>query len=67
MLAFIVNQKPKKKIYRLGKGHYRFLILQLARSRSKKTKKTRPRYQSRKIVLNLESGPRLDHKIVERF
>ena len=33
------SKTEKKKIYRLGKGHYRFLIPQLARSRAKKTKK----------------------------
>ena len=35
-LAFIVNQKLKNKIYKLGKGDYRILILQLGRCRSKK-------------------------------
>ena len=37
-LAFSVNQKLKRKIYRLGKGHEIIPTLQLAMSSSKKTK-----------------------------
>ena len=37
-LAFIVDQKWKNKIYRLGKVHDKIPILQLIRSRSKRQK-----------------------------
>ena len=37
-LAFSVNQKLKRKIYRLGKGHEIIPTLQLAMSSSKKNK-----------------------------
>ena len=49
-LAFIVNQKWKNQIEKLGKVDDKIPILQLTRSKSKKTKK--PRYESRKMVLN---------------
>ena len=45
-LAFLVNQKWKVKIYKLGKGD-RIPVLQLTRSRNKTKKKTR--YESRKM------------------
>ena len=38
-LASTVNRKLKKKIHKLGKGDDRILVLQLARSRTKKTKR----------------------------
>ena len=38
-LASTVNQKLKNKIHKLGKGDDRILVLQLARSRTKKTKR----------------------------
>ena len=53
-LAFIVNQKRKSKIHKLGKVDDRNQILQPARSRNKRLKDMdkKPRYESRKIVLD---------------
>ena len=39
-LASTVNRKLKNKIHKLGKGDDRILVLQLARSRAKKTKRS---------------------------
>ena len=39
-IAFIVNQKWKNKIYKVGKVDDRIPVLQLTRSRSKKQKET---------------------------
>ena len=47
-LAFLVNQKWKVKIYKLGKG-YRIPVLQLTRSRNK-TKKKRDMNRGRWIL-----------------
>ena len=41
MLAFIVNQKWKNKIYKFWKVDDRIQILQLARSRNKRQKETK--------------------------
>ena len=53
-LAFIVNQKWKSKIYKLGKLDDRNQILQPANSRNKRQKDMdkKPRYESRKMVLD---------------
>ena len=53
-LAFIMNQKWKSKIYKLGKLSDRNQILQPARSRKKRQKymDKKPRYESRKMVLD---------------
>ena len=53
-LVFIVNQKWKSKIYKLGKVNDRNQILQPARSRNKRQKdmNKKPRYESRKMVLD---------------
>ena len=53
-LAFIMNQKWKSKIYKLGKVNDRNQILQPARSRNKRQKDMdkKPRYESRKMVLD---------------
>ena len=53
-LAFIMNQKWKSKIYKLGKLNDRNQILQPARSRNKRQKymDKKPRYESRKMVLD---------------
>ena len=53
-LPFILNQKWKKKIYKLGKVNGRNQILQPARSRNKRQKymDKKPRYESRKMVLD---------------
>ena len=53
-LAFIMNQKWKSKIYELGKVNDRNQILQATRSRNKRQKYMgkKPRYESRKMVLD---------------
>ena len=53
-LVFIVNQKSKSQIYKLGKVNDRNQILQPARSRNKRQKymDKKPRYESRKMVLD---------------
>ena len=53
-LAFIINQKWKIKIYKLGKVNDRNQILQPARSRNKRQKymDKKPKYESRKMVLD---------------
>ena len=48
-LSFIVDQKWKNKIYKLGKVDDRIRILQPARSRNKRQEK-KPRYESKKMV-----------------
>ena len=50
----MVNQKWKSKIYKLGKLDDRNQILQPARSRNKRQKVVdkKPRYESRKMVLD---------------
>ena len=58
-LAFSANQKLERKIYSLGKGHEIISTLQLAMSNSKNNQmETKTRYESRRMVLNQESGPR---------
>ena len=53
-LVFIVNQKSKSQIHKLGKVNDRNQILQPARSRNKRQKymDKKPRYESRKMVLD---------------
>ena len=53
-LKFMVNQKWKSKIYKLGKLDDRNQILQPARSRKKRQKDIdkKLRYESRKMVLD---------------
>ena len=65
-LAFIVNLKWIKKIYKLGKIDDRIPILQLDPGAKNKTK-TKPRYESWEMALKLELDSRLDWKIVETF
>ena len=59
--AFVVNQKWINKIYKLGRVDDRITVLQLATSRSKKTK---PKYASRKKVLNQALGSKLDRNML---
>ena len=49
-LEFIVNKKWKNKIYKLGKGDDRILVLQLLDPGVKSKRKLI--YESRKMVLN---------------
>ena len=53
-LAFTVNRKWKSKIYKRGKVNDKNQILQPARSRNKRQKymDKKPRYESRKMVLD---------------
>ena len=52
-LAFTVNQRFKNKIYKLEKDDERIPILQLARSRSKITKRKQNRFMNRERWLKV--------------
>ena len=59
-LAFIVNRKWNNKIYKLGKLNDRIPVLGLATSRSENKAKTKPRYESRNMVLYQKLDSKLD-------
>ena len=64
MFAFTGNYKWINNINKLGRVGDRIPILQLG-SGTKNKRKTKPRYESRKMVLKLKLDSGLEWKIVE--